>query len=118
MTAQLVVIFVMIKPMPYSYLIWLFVFVVIPTVVLVALYWRVLKQHWNVVLLAQVGAMIFSFPWDYISIKEQIWYYETPYIVGKWIWGLPIEEYLFIVLVTLLFSCISLVVWDRIGVSE
>lgn len=104
--------------MAYSYILWLLLFTVFPTAILGFIYWRVLRRHLSVILQAQVGAMIFSFPWDYISIKEHIWYYETPYIAGQWIWGLPIEEYLFIVLVTLLFSCLSLVVWDRIGVTE
>ena len=104
--------------MEYSYLIWLFVFVALPVAALWFFYGKLFKQHWRILLLAQVGALVFSFPWDYISIQERIWYYEEPYIVGNWIYGLPVEEYLFIFLVTLLFSCISLVVWDRLGVSE
>lgn len=104
--------------MAYSYLIWLLLFVALPLVCLWGIYRDVLVRYWRIVFLAPIGSLIFSFPWDYISIQEHIWYFEKPYVVGIWIFGLPLEEYLFIVLVTLLFASISAVVWNRIGVPE
>ncbi len=104
--------------MLHSYLIWLALFVLAPTGLLWAFYSKVLKRHWRVIFLAPVYALIFSIPWDYISIQERIWYYQTPYIAGLWIFGLPLEEYLFIIFVTLLFANISAVVWNYIGVPE
>lgn len=104
--------------MAYSYLLWLLFFGVVPLAVLWFLHAGELKRHIRIIFLAPIGSLIFSFPWDYISIHERIWYFQTPYIAGLWIFGLPIEEYLFIVLITLLFASISVVVWNRVGVSE
>jgi lycopene cyclase domain-containing protein len=106
------------KAMAYSYLLWLFLFAVLPLVCLWAVYIDVLRRYWRAIFLAPIGSLIFSFPWDYISIHEHIWYFQTPHIAGFWMFGLPIEEYLFIVLITLLFASIAAVVWSRLGVPE
>jgi lycopene cyclase domain-containing protein len=104
--------------MAYSYILWLTFFVLAPLCVLWVIYFRTLSKYWDAVLFAVIGALIFSFPWDYISIKEHIWYCKLPYIVGLWVFGLPIEEYLFIILVTLLLASILIVVWSRLRVNK
>jgi len=104
--------------MPLSYLLWLFLFAVLPLICLWAIYAAELKRHWRILFLAPIGSVIFSFPWDFISIHEHIWYFQTPYIAGLWFLGLPIEEWLFIALITLLFGSISVIIWTRIGEFE
>ncbi len=68
--------------------------------------------------MAIIGGIIFGLPWDYLSIKEGIWNFSNERIVGVWLLGLPIEEWLFFIFVTLLFSTITLVLWSKYGVDE
>ncbi len=98
--------------MAYSYFIWLAVFVAAPLLAIWGIWWRVFVPHLKVIGLAPIGALVFSIPWDIISVREHIWYFERPYIAGIWVGGLPIEEYLFIVLVTVLFASATVVVWS------
>lgn len=104
--------------MTWSYLIWLSVFVLLPSIMLFLLFWNTLRTYLKPLALAPLGALIFSVPWDIISVREHIWYFEEPYIVGVWFGDLPLEEYLFIIFVTLLFAQISVLVWKRYGHSD
>jgi len=65
-----------------------------------------------------IGGIIFGAPWDYIATKNKIWIFSADKIVGIWVLGLPIEEWLFFIFVTLLFTIITLVLWNRYGVDE
>lgn len=104
--------------MEYSYLVWLLIFAILPLILLWAVKFNTLKRYKIPILLAPLGAIIFSFPWDYIAIKEGIWYFSEPYIMGIWLLGLPIEEWLFIVFETLLFASITALLWNRYGIKE
>ena len=105
-------------PFPFSYLVWLGIFVALPLFVLWGLNFSYLKSHIKVFLLTIAGAIVFAFLWDLIAIKEKIWLFEEPYIVGTWLLGLPVEEWLFIVLVTVLFTSATLLFWRRWGIPE
>ncbi len=96
------------SPFPYSYLVWLFIFNVIPLAILCFFNFDYFKKKKRIFLIAVIGAVIFSFPWDFIAIYEKIWYFEKPFVLGVYIMGLPIEEWLFIILNTLLISSITL----------
>lgn len=101
--------------MPYSYLLWLFIFTIVPLGVLWFLFWDTLHQYSGVIAVAPIGALIFSIPWDGISIHEGVWYFQTPYIVGLSWGGLPLEQYLFYIFATLLFATVSALIWKRYG---
>ena len=101
--------------MHYSYILWLAVFVATPLIIELIVFRKTLRTYHTPILLAPIGALVFSFPWDYISIQENIWYFREPYIAGIWLFGLPIEEWLFITLVTLLFATTAVIVWSRYG---
>ncbi|MEZ4180117.1 MAG: lycopene cyclase domain-containing protein [Candidatus Doudnabacteria bacterium] len=103
------------SPFAYSYLIWILIFVIAPILLLWLFNFRYFIQQYKVFLWAILGAIIFSFPWDLISIREQIWLFEKPYIAGWWLFGLPIEEWLFIILVTVMFVSVTLIFWKKIG---
>jgi lycopene cyclase domain-containing protein len=94
---------------------WLSIFVFLPILGLFVFFGRRLLKYWRVIGLSIIGALIFSVPWDIISVKEHIWYFEEPYIVGWWYAGLPLEEYLFIIFVTALFAMVSVLAWERYG---
>lgn len=100
----------------YEYLLWLFFFVLLPLSALWLWKWYALKSYAFLLPLTAAGSILFSFPWDYIAIRERIWYFTEPQIIGIWLFGLPIEEWLFIVLVTWLFSSITVLLWERYGV--
>lgn len=101
----------------YEYLIWLLIFVILPLIILWIWKFRDLAKYKKVFFLAPVGSLIFSIPWDIIAVRENIWYFREPHILGIWLFGLSIEEYLFIIFVTLLFSSITVLLWKRLGVK-
>ncbi len=102
----------------YTYLLVLLIFCALPIVILFFIKGKTLYKYKSVLFLAIIGGIIFGAPWDYISTKNEIWTFSTERIIGIWILGLPLEEWLFFVLVTLLFSSITLVLWDKYGVDE
>lgn len=102
----------------YSYPLWLLIFVIFPIIFIWFFKHKLLIKYFKAIGFAIIGAIIFSLPWDFIAIQERIWFYEKPYIFGVWFLGLPIEEYAFISLVTVLFSSITIVVWDKYGVKS
>ena len=101
-----------------EYPLWLLIFVILPTIVMWIWKFDHLKKYWIVFVLAPIGSLIFSIPWDIISVRENIWYFKEPYIWGLWIMNLPIEEWLFIILVTLMISTLAVLVWKRYGVEK
>lgn len=105
----------LLSPFPLSYITWILVFVAIPLVILWILNFDYFKKYLKIFILTSGGALLFSVPWDFIAIKEQIWMFEKPYIFGIWFLGLPIEEWLFIVLVTALFTSVTLLFWKKWG---
>jgi lycopene cyclase domain-containing protein len=101
----------------YKYPLWLLIFVILPLSILWVIKFKDLKQYRIVFFLAPIGSIIFSLPWDYIAIKEKIWYFTKPHIFGIWLLGLPIEEWFFIIFVTLLFTSITVLLWKKYGVK-
>lgn len=99
----------------WEYAIWLLIFVILPLVILWIIRFKDLKKYKIVFFLAPIGSIIFSLPWDYIAIKEKIWLFTEPHIFGIWLLGLPIEEWLFIIFVTLLFSTVTTLLWEKFG---
>lgn len=100
-----------------TYPIWLFVFVFLPLILLWILKYKDLIKYKRVFFLALIGSSIFSIPWDIISVKESIWYFKEENILGIWLFELPIEEYIFIVMVTLFFASITVLLWKKFGVK-
>lgn len=97
----------------YSYLLWFLIFVALPILFLWVWKGSTLKKYKRVFIFAEAGAIIFFFPWDYISIRERIWYFNTPHILGIWILGLPLEEWFFLIFETLLFTSVILLIWEK-----
>jgi len=99
----------------YSYPLWLAVCAVVPIVLLWAAYGSRLKPYGRMFFSCVCGALLLAIPWDYISVQEHIWYFTRPHVSGLWFLGLPIEEWVFITLVTLLFSTITVLTWEKYG---
>jgi lycopene cyclase domain-containing protein len=95
-----------------TYLLWLFFFLGLPLLVL--LRWRHLfwKQRralgWTL-----LGSLVGGWLWDALAVQVHVWYYDPATIAGLWFAGLPLEEWLWIIGVTLLFGGITVVLAER-----
>jgi lycopene cyclase domain-containing protein len=90
------------------------VFVLLPTLVLVALVprdvWRWLlkregRVNWEpylVVLFHVVLALVYTTPWDNYLVANRVWWYDPELVTGITLGWVPIEEYIFFVVQTLL----------------
>lgn len=90
-----------------TYLIWLALFIGLP---LLALSWTghaaLLRQR-RALGLAALGALVGGWLWDALAVRAGLWFYDPDHILNVWILGLPLEEWLWIVGVTLLFGAIT-----------
>lgn len=96
-----------------AYLKWLTIFVWLPLFVLWATHFRILWKFKRTISFCVFWALVFSIPWDLWAIHTQIWIFPSDTNVGIWIGGIPLEEYFFIVFVTMLISTITLILRER-----
>lgn len=57
---------------------------------------------WAVVLLHVIIALVYTTPWDNYLVATQVWWYDPDLVTGVTLGWVPIEEYAFFVLQTLL----------------
>jgi len=101
----------------YTYLFWLFCFIGIPLLVL--LRWRHhLWQQRRALAWTVVGSLVGGWLWDALAVRIGLWHYDPARIAGVWFIGLPLEEWLWIVGVTLLFGGITIILAERMGVQD
>ena len=78
-------------------------FVVLPIVILViAIRRNIHKPFWPAVLAHMILAVVYTTPWDNYLVATQVWSYNPHLVTGILFGYVPIEEYLFFVLETLL----------------
>ena len=97
----------------HTYPLWLILFFILPLALLWALNYRALKKHAAVLGWTVVGCLVVSIPWDILSVRDHIWDFRQPQIVGVWLLGLPIEEYFYIACMGLLAATVTLLLWER-----
>jgi len=72
--------------------------------------WRGLfTPRLRALLLVVLGSLLGGWAWDALSVRLGIWFYAPNNILGLWLLGLPLEEWLWIVGVTLLFALLTIV---------
>lgn len=94
-----------------SYSLVLFVFVGIPTLILVfiSLSVKVLNKQTSLYLLSlSVIAVLYTTPWDNYLVYHSVWYYDQNKIWNVFIWFVPLEEYLFFVIQTWFTGLVTL----------
>ena len=95
----------------------LLIFLVIPLLFL----WLLLRQHlrekgyWLLMALLPPLSLAFMAPWDHVAVVWGLWSWTTPQTWGIRLWQIPLEEYLFCVLETMLAITLTyaLFVWSR-----
>ncbi len=97
-----------------AYIYWLSIFVWLPLLILWAINWKYLARYKKTFLYCIGWALLFSIPWDIWAVQKQIWIFPHNTNIGVWIGGLPMEEYLFIIFVTMLISTTVLLLKKRI----
>lgn len=104
--------------MIYSYPLWLLIFAILPSVILWIFRFNQLKRYAKVLIGTLIFSLIFSLAWDYLAINDRVWYFEKPHISSIYLLALPIEEWIFIIAETLLFSTITIILWEKYGVNK
>ncbi len=95
-----------------SYGQFLVLFLIGPIVVLSVLLWRRMTGRFlaGVAALA-TAAFVYTTPWDNAIVLLGVWTYDPALIAGIVLGVVPLEEYLFYVLQTILTSLIVLALW-------
>lgn len=95
-----------------TYLVWLGLFIGLP--LLIFLRWRdLIWRRRRALALITLGSLVGGWAWDASAVRLGLWFYRSDNILGLWIAGLPIEEWLWIVGVTLMFGLLTIVVFER-----
>jgi lycopene cyclase domain-containing protein len=92
----------------WGYMLWLLLFVVIPTLILWGLNGKYLFHYRKVFLYCFVFSFLFGFVWDIWAIQTGMWYYPSAHILGPSFLRLPLEEYLFLLIGPVLFTSLAL----------
>jgi lycopene cyclase domain-containing protein len=100
-----------------TYIYWLSIFVWLPIIVLWAMNWTYLSRYTRTFLYCVIWSLLFSIPWDIWAVKAQIWIFPQNTNVGLQIGGLPLEEYFFMIFVTILISTVVLLLRKKLALS-
>jgi lycopene cyclase domain-containing protein len=96
-----------------TYVTWLALCIGLPLVVLAILAWPKLWRRRRALGWTLAGALAGGWVWDALAVQLGAWYYDPNNIVGLWLGGLPIEEWIWIAGVTLLFGCATIILEEH-----
>ena len=96
-----------------TYLIWLVCFIGAPILALVIWRGRQLWQQRRALFWITLASLIGGWAWDAWAVRYELWTYDPNHIVGWWWAGLPLEEWLWIVGVTLMFGGLTVALAER-----
>lgn len=95
-----------------TYLIWLALCMGVPLLIL--LRWRGwLWAQRRALAWTLLGALVGGWMWDAFAVRIGLWYYDPTYLSNVWFLGLPLEEWLWISGITLLFGGITVVLKEK-----
>lgn len=96
-----------------TYMIWLALFVGLPLAVLAAAARSRLWRQRRAIAWTLAGALAGGWAWDAGIVTLGTWDYDPNNILNLWIAGLPLEEWLWIAGVTLMFAALTIVLEER-----
>jgi lycopene cyclase domain-containing protein len=96
-----------------TYMIWLALFIGLPLLALLVVGRRALWLQRAALGWALAGALIGGWAWDALIVRIGGWYYDPNNILNIWLVGLPLEEWLWIAGVTLMFGGLTVLLEER-----
>lgn len=97
----------------FEYLIWLFVFVVVPILVLYFSFRQNLKPYKKIFIYVAILSVIFATFWDIIAVWLKVWYFPPEKNLGVIVLNIPLEEFLFMMFVSIWISMLTAAIWCR-----
>jgi len=97
----------------FEYLFWLFIFVVIPILVLLFLLGNKAKRYYKILIAVPIFSVIFSIFWDFLAVYLGVWYFPPDKNIGIIVLNFPFEEILFMILVSLFIALTTIVIMER-----
>jgi lycopene cyclase domain-containing protein len=97
------------------YSLFLLIFFAVPGAILAMLLRRELVNYKRTILWCYVFVYTAGLLWDWLSHKTGLWRYDSAKVIGIWLDGLPVEEFVgFYLLGTFLIIGITLVIRKRV----
>jgi len=93
----------------YSYIVYMLIFTLIPIGILWVRYWRFLLLNKKIIIYATIFGIIYQFVSDPFAESWRAWFFSDDKILNIWILNSPIEDLIFIMLVSLAVSSATLV---------
>ena len=101
-----------------EYLVWLFLASVIPLLLLWLRYWKLLWKYRATIIFVTVLMFIIHVPWDIAAVSSGLWYFPEGKNLGFFIVNLPLEEYLYTILIPMLGISITIVLKNIVKKTE
>ncbi|KKU91041.1 MAG: hypothetical protein UY21_C0013G0024 [Microgenomates group bacterium GW2011_GWA1_48_10] len=89
------------------YIYWLTIFLASPIILYVFIDRKIFTENRKIFSKTLFGALIFGIPCDIIGTFLGIWFFPKK-LIGLWLFGLPLEEYLFVFLATINLTYVTL----------
>ncbi len=97
-----------------SYSLFLILFLCLPLAGLTILMRRLIRPvHLLMLLILVLIALVYTTPWDNYLAASGVWYYDARLVLKIVLGYVPIEEYLFFILQTILTGLFVLWLWRR-----
>ena len=96
-----------------TYIIWLVLFIGLPLLALIVVGHRALWRRRVAFVWVLAGALVGGWAWDALIVRIGGWYYDPNNILNVWLAGLPLEEWIWILGVTLLFGGLTVLLEER-----
>ncbi|HEV3121327.1 MAG TPA: lycopene cyclase domain-containing protein [Isosphaeraceae bacterium] len=97
----------------HVYLIWLLLFMALPILGLFVYAPRAIWRQARAIGLTLGVAFLGGWAWDKLAIHLGAWQFDPNSILGRWIGGLPVEEWCWIGGATVLFGAVTVLCADR-----
>jgi len=93
-----------------NYILWLLIFVCLPTLFLWIRYGSLLWKYKQVFFYGILFVGLFAIPWDLFAIANNIWFWPREGVTGIRLFSIPIEEYLFMITAGIYVCTVALIV--------
>jgi len=98
----------------FEYVLTLIPFALVTTVTLLKR-----RRYLKIVSVSSLICLVFGVLWDYsILVLWNIWSFNPDRTLPLWIWGLPVEEWLFAVVVGSAITCVTLLLAEHMKVLK